>query len=74
MNRIKTLSNNGVKDYADRNKELIKERCKVYREKNKDKIRECKSEKHLCSLCGINYTNGHKARHEKSQKHQAALS
>jgi adenylate kinase family enzyme len=62
-----------VKNYSMHNKEAIKERMKKYREDNKEHINSYKNEKHVCSACGVQYTNRHKARHEKSQKHINAL-
>jgi hypothetical protein len=46
---------------------------KIYRENNKDKLNQEASEKCLC-ICGNYYTKRHKARHEKSKKHQDYLS
>lgn len=46
---------------------------KIYREKNKDKLKKTASEKLLCE-CGCEYTRRHKARHEKSKKHLTYLS
>ena len=40
-----------------------------YRQKNKAELNEKKKQLHNCS-CGISYTHSHKARHEKSKKHQ----
>jgi len=75
-------------EWRETNKDVIAQKCKAYREKNKDTIkakqkewREAnrehllaqKKEQHDCE-CGGRYTNGHKARHFKSQKHQTYLS
>ena len=45
---------------------------KEYGENNKDTIRERQSKKETC-LCGTIYTHQHKARHERSLKHQQWL-
>ena len=45
---------------------------KQYHEKNKDMIHAKKNEKHDC-ICGNSYTYNHKARHEKTKKHQQYL-
>ena len=62
-----------VRDYAEKNKDAIKERGIQYRAKHKEQIQVKKSEKHVCSVCGVEYTAHHKARHERSQKHIKAL-
>jgi group I intron endonuclease len=62
-----------MKGYHSINKDKIKEHKKEYRKQNADKIREHKGEQHICSVCGSTYTNCHKARHEKTQKHLKAV-
>jgi hypothetical protein len=59
--------------YHQENKDRINEKAKKYREENKEMVREKAREKVQCT-CGDTYTKGHKARHEKSQKHLASLS
>lgn len=61
------------KKYYENNKEKNKEKVKEYRENNKEKIKEKKQEKFTCE-CGGCYTNQHKSRHLKTQKHQNYLS
>ena len=61
------------KQYRGNNKEKIKQRNNQYRKNNKDKIRVQVSQKHNCE-CGGKYTQGGKARHFKTKKHQRYLS
>jgi len=61
-----------VKEYAQNNPEKIKERNKDYRERNKEAIKERKSRPYTCP-CGSCCTIVHKARHERSIKHQNYL-
>ena len=49
-----------------------KEISKATREKNKDKIKQRKSKVSMCE-CGCEYTEGHKARHLRTQKHKQLL-
>jgi hypothetical protein len=56
------------KQYYNDNKQQIIEQIKEYYNDNKQKILEQANQKHNC-LCGGKYTTGHKARHEKTQKH-----
>ena len=58
-----------VKKYREENKDIIREKKKKYREENKEKIKAKRSKKCICE-CGKEYTHDHKARHEKSKKHQ----
>jgi hypothetical protein len=64
------------KEYKDRyyikNKDEVSKKCKLYREKNKDKIAERRSIKYLCE-CGSKLNKDAKARHERSNKHQNYL-
>ena len=54
----------------EKNKETILEKCKEYRENNKEKIKERKQKTYSC-ICGSeNITFEHKSRHERSKKHQ----
>jgi hypothetical protein len=57
------------KQYYEDNKEVIKEKKKVYRENNKDKIKAYKTQKCICD-CGVEYQHDHKSRHLKSKIHQ----
>ena len=56
------------KQYRKKHKEEIREQRKQYREENKEKIKEKKSKTFLCE-CGSEYTDSHKSRHMKTQKH-----
>lgn len=60
------------KVYYDTNKIVIKEKHKKYYEANKDKILEKHSIKRTCS-CGMEYSHSHRARHERTKKHQDYL-
>lgn len=63
-----------VRAYAAANTEVIAQRTKSYREKNKEALNAKKSESFSCE-CGGSWTKGHGfSRHEKSKKHQAWLS
>lgn len=57
------------KEYNKDNKDKIKEYQDEYRDNNKDKIKAYKGEKLICS-CGKSYSRRHKARHERTKKHQ----
>ena len=74
--------------YRDANRDTLVENCRQYYKEHRDKlvdykkryyednkqhIRERRSKSNLCSICGVDYTNGHKARHEKTQRHLTAL-
>ena len=56
------------KEYRDTHKEVQCNYNKQYRIDNDIELKYYKSEKHLCS-CGIYYTNSHKLRHERTQRH-----
>jgi len=58
-----------VKQYRQDNTEHVKQRDKQYRQLNAEKIKARKNQKHTCD-CGGKYTQGSKARHLKSKKHQ----
>lgn len=58
-----------VREYAETHKELIKEKGKLYRLKNADKIKQVKGQVCECNVCGKTYTHNHKSRHEKTQYH-----
>jgi molecular chaperone DnaK (HSP70) len=57
------------KQYREKNKDKIKQQKKEYIEANKHKIQEKMKQKFTCA-CGSDYTYGHKARHERTTKHQ----
>jgi len=61
------IAENG-KIYREQNKEVIAKRKKIYGEKNKQAIAEKMKEKFNCE-CGGKYTNAHKAKHYKTNKH-----
>ena len=62
-----------IKKYRQENRERISEYNKRYLanyyQENKDKL----NAKTTCAVCGSCFIYGHKARHEKSQKHLVAL-
>ena len=61
-----------MKEYYKTNKDNILEHVKEYYESNKDKIKQHQQVKNDC-ICGNTYTNSHKKRHLKTQKHQDYL-
>ena len=82
--RTKEDNMESTKRYNENNKDKVKETQQNYREKNrevinkkaleryylnKDSILDYQSQKHICE-CGVNYTQHHKSRHQKSKKHQ----
>lgn len=60
------------KEYREKNKQIISEKHKQYYKNNKKIISERKNEKIECE-CGGRYTQGSKARHFRSNKHQEYL-
>jgi len=54
--------------YYQDNKDLIKEKNKIYYDKNKIKINGQRKKKYIC-ICGSVYVECKKKRHEASQKH-----
>ena len=60
------------KKYRVENAEHKRERDRLYRENNLERINALKKEKTKC-LCGGSYTRCHKTEHERSQKHQNYL-
>ena len=73
------------REYHQENKERFAEQRRMYREENPEEMRERERQryeqtKHIrnapnhCSICGGSYTNAKKAIHEKTLKHQKALS
>lgn len=54
--------------YREKNKEKIKLINKLYREKNNDKIKDHKNKKCMCE-CGTEYTHNHLQRHLRTKQH-----
>ena len=61
------------KMYREAHREEINERDKLYYMNNKDKIAERRLAKHDCAICGGKYTLKHRAQHERTTKHQSAI-
>jgi len=61
------------KEFREANKDRLRDVSRKYREQNKEKIQAHKSESRICTVCGSTYTNCHKTRHERTQKHLQAL-
>ncbi|GMF12053.1 unnamed protein product [Phytophthora lilii] len=61
-----------VRAYAAANKDLIAQRTKACREKNKEILREKKAKPYTCE-CSGKYQEGHKQRHFRTNKHQQWL-
>jgi hypothetical protein len=55
-------------EWREQNKDYLKEKRKEHYEKNKEEIKKERSKVCLCA-CGKEYTNCHKARHEKTKYH-----
>ena len=73
-----------VKAYAEQNISTIKlrsrayyekhkERFKLYREINSDRIKLRESERNHCDICGGKYRTSHRAVHLSTRKHQKAI-
>ena len=60
------------KEWYEDNKEKLLEKKKEYYEKNKEKIKEQRSKPITC-ICGSTTNSRHKARHEKTIKHQTYI-
>jgi len=56
-------------EYNEANRETLNQKGKEYYYANKEKVLNRIKEKHTC-ICGIEYTLGHKTRHEKTMRHQ----
>jgi hypothetical protein len=56
------------KRYREEHKDEFKRYYKQYKIDNKEQIKQQKGKSNMCG-CGIQYTNGHKARHFKTTKH-----
>ena len=61
------------KGYREATKQEKQEYDKSYREINQERIKVRRQEKITCSVCGSCFRKSDTARHEKSQKHLAAL-
>lgn len=70
-NKEKIISS--VKEYSEKNKEKISLRNKKYYEVNKEKIASKCVESVVCDICSGNYLKPAKLRHERTKKHQKAL-
>ena len=55
-------------EYREEHKDEFKRYYKQYKIDNKEQIKQQKGKSNMCG-CGIQYTNGHKARHFKTTKH-----
>ena len=81
MNKINCINNQKafqplkrehITQYRDKRKDTTKTYNKQYSQANKDKLAEQARIKYTCQ-CGGKYTKHHKARHEKTNKHQNYL-
>ena len=61
------------KEYRDSHKQEKKEQDAKYRLKNKESLKEKKSIKCKCEICGVSYTQNHKSRHNQSKFHMNYL-
>ena len=61
-----------AKDYYKNHTEEISQKDKARYEANKDSVLKKMSEKMICE-CGVTYTHGHRARHQRTQRHQYFL-
>ena len=76
-----------MKEYRDKNKEMLAEKSKLYREthtkekakydkiyrdNNKERIK-CRKGKHCMCECGNNYTHDHESRHLETKIHQGCM-
>ena len=68
-NMNKLNPNRTKKEYQDANRDYLLMKKREYHEKNKEEINLKRSVTYPC-ICGCSYTLRHKARHEKSKKHQ----
>ena len=57
------------KEYREKHKEYLAQQKKEYAIANKDKMRRKRSKATLCG-CGVQFTGGHRLRHERTKKHQ----
>ena len=63
------IAGRDTKKWSEENKEILKEKKKIYCEKNKEKIKLKQGKKYDCE-CGGKYTHQHKLRHFKSKIHK----
>ena len=61
-----------AKDYYKNHTEEISQKDKARYEANKDSVLKKLSEK-MIRECGVTYTHGHRARHQRTQRHQHFL-
>jgi hypothetical protein len=61
------------KQYRAANKDEIRATKKQYYAKNKDELNKRASEPLTCDVCGSSKTRSHKAEHERTKKHAAAV-
>ena len=73
MKNNKDIIKEKNKEYRKDNREKIKEYMKEYYDDNKLTIKENNKEKLTCNLCNSQITKCNLARHNKSIKHQQAL-
>ena len=57
------------KRYNEAHKEELKQKTRERYERRKEHLQE----KHLCTICGGQYTTHHKPKHVNTRKHQFAL-
>ena len=62
------------KEYREKNKDRLLQQKKQYYEVNKTRINEERSQQQTCPLCGSTYAKSNKGGHERTNKHQQALS
>ena len=60
-----------AKDYYKSHIEEISQKDKARYEANKDSVLKRMSEKMICE-CGVTYTHGHRARHQRTQRHHTS--
>ena len=61
-----------MKNVYETNKEVLKEKAKLYKQDNKEQITEKNNQKYTCE-CGGRYTLIHRARHFRTKVHQKHL-
>jgi hypothetical protein len=63
-----------MREIRQDNQEQNAQTSREYYLKNKDKILMKKTERHLCSMCGVSYSYANKSVHMRSKKHLAVVS
>ena len=58
------------REHFEKNKQIISENNKKYREDNRDKLKAFYSEKILCDECGKKISRSYFTMHRKMKKHQ----